>query len=113
MQLIEAEAGTALTDVEDDVLERLAGIRAALASEVEDADGAAAARAVLMRLFDGFVLHADAPDGQGHVELSGTQHWIEPLVSDRTMAGYDEKMRPVLARKSHVQAGENSAHVSA
>jgi hypothetical protein len=41
------------------------------------------------------------------------QHWIKPLVSDRTMAGYDEKMHPVLARKSHVQAKKNCANVSA
>lgn len=39
------------------MLETLARIRAAVGGEVVDAEGAAAVRAVLMRLFDGFILH--------------------------------------------------------
>jgi DNA invertase Pin-like site-specific DNA recombinase len=98
VQLAEVEAGTALTDVEVDVLEALSEIRKALADEVKDANGVAAIRAVLMRLFDGFVLHQGVPDGQDHVELAGTRYWIEPLVSERVVARYDAKFRPVVAQ---------------
>jgi site-specific DNA recombinase len=98
VQLAEAEAGTALTDVEADVLEALSEIRRSLADEVKDANGAAAIRAVLMRLFDGFVLHQGVPDGQDHVELAGTRYWIEPLVSERVVARYGAKFRPVMAQ---------------
>jgi hypothetical protein len=43
-----------------------------------------------------------------HVELIDTR-WIEPLVSEKAVAGYDEKLRPVLARKPLEQAGNNYA----
>ena len=63
-QLAEAEAGTALTEIESDVLAKLAEIRAEIAKEVLNAEGAAAVRAVLMRLFDGFVLRRGLPAGE-------------------------------------------------
>lgn len=62
-QLAEAEADTARAGVEVDVLETLARIRAAVVGEVVDAEGAAAVHAVLMRLFDGFVLHRAVSGG--------------------------------------------------
>lgn len=43
-----------------------------------------------------------------HVELIDTR-WIEPLVSERAVAGYDEKLRPVLARTPLEQAENNYA----
>ena len=58
-------------------------------------------------LFDGFTLHRDIPD-RAHVELIDTR-WIEPLVSEKAAAGYDEKLRPVLARKPLEQAENNYA----
>ncbi len=42
-------------------------------------------------------LHHGIP-AQTHVELIGTR-WLEPLVSEQAVAGCDEKLRPVLARK--------------
>ncbi len=96
-QLAEVESGATLADVEVDVLAKLAHIRAAVAGEVSDREGVAAVRAVLLRLFDAFTLHTDTPK-DAHIELIG-QPWIEPVVSRHALAGYDEELRPVLARK--------------
>jgi hypothetical protein len=49
-----------------------------------------------MRLFDHFVLHRGRPEGEAHLELIGDGYWIEPVVSDQAVEGYDEKLRPVL-----------------
>jgi hypothetical protein len=35
--------------------------------------------------------------------------WIEPLVSEKAVAGYDEKLRPVLARNPLEKAENNYA----
>jgi len=106
-RLSATEAETAISDVETELLEQLVRIRAAVAGEVTDAAGVAAVRSALLRLFDGFVLHRDIPD-RAHVELIDTR-WIEPLVSERAVAGYDEKLRPVLRRKPLEQAENNYA----
>lgn len=45
---------------------------------------------------------------QAYVELIG-ECWIEPIVSRRAVAGYDEKLRAVLARKPLEQAENNYA----
>jgi hypothetical protein len=106
-RLRSVEADTAVTDVETELLEQLARIRAAGAGEITDAAGVAAVRSALLRLFDGFVLHRDVPE-QAHVELIG-EYWIEPIVSQQAIEGYDEKLRPVLARKPLEQAENNYA----
>lgn len=106
-RLRSTEAETAISDVEADLFEHLARIRAAVAGEVTDAAGVAAVRSALLRLFDGFTLRRDIPD-RAHVELIDTR-WIEPLVSEKAVAGYDEKLRPVLARKPLEQAENNYA----
>lgn len=93
--------------MEAELFEQLTRIRAAVAGEVTDAAGVAAVRSALLRLFDGFTLRRDIPD-RAHVELIDTR-WIEPLVSEKAIAGYDEKLRPVLARKPLVQAENNYA----
>jgi DNA invertase Pin-like site-specific DNA recombinase len=98
-QLAEAEAAVELDDIEAEVLETLAEIRSTLAEEVKDADGAAAVRAVLMRLFDGFVLHRGQPEGQG-AEPAGDGWWVEPILSRHTVDRHDAKLRPVLGRSS-------------
>lgn len=64
-------------------------------------------RSALPRLFDGFTLHRDIPD-RAHVELIDSQ-WIEPRVSEKAVAGYDEKLRPVFVRKPLDQAENNYA----
>ena len=89
------------------MLEQLAATRAAIAGEISDAAGVAAVRSALLRFFEGFRLHHGIP-AQTHVELIGTR-WLEPLVSEQAVAGYDEKLRPVLARKPLEQAANNYA----
>lgn len=106
-RLRSTEAETAISDVEAELFEQLTRIRAAVAGEVTDAAGVAAVRSALLRLFDGFTLRRDIPD-RAHVELIDTR-WIEPLVSEKAVAGYDEKLRPVLARKPLEQAESNYA----
>jgi DNA invertase Pin-like site-specific DNA recombinase len=102
-KLAESEAEAALSEVEADVLAQLAQIRAEIAEEVLGAEGAAAVRAVLMRLFDGFVLH----EGQNEERLKKPGYWIEPLLSELTLAGDDEKPCPALAHKPLAQAKNN------
>lgn len=106
-RLRSVEAETSVTDVEAELLEQLARIRAAVAGEVTNAAGVAAVRAALLRLFDGFLLHRGVPQ-HAHVELIG-ERWIEPLVSRRAVEGYDEKLRPVLVKKPLDQAANNYA----
>jgi hypothetical protein len=45
---------------------------------------------------------------KAHVELIG-ERWIEPVVSAHAVEGYDEALRPVLARKPLEQADNNYA----
>jgi hypothetical protein len=106
-RLQSVEADTAVTDVEAELLAQLARIRAAVAGEVTDASGVAAVRSALLRLFEGFVLHRGTPE-HAHVELIG-ECWIEPIVSTHAVEGYDEKLRPVRARKPLEQAENNYA----
>ena len=104
---LEAEEGEAArSQVEADLLSSLADIRAELTEEVRDAEGAAAVRAVLMRLFDGFVLHRSLP-GEEISEPNKVQPWIEPLLSEPTLAGFEKKLRPAIGRKSPGKAQNN------
>lgn len=107
-QLAEAEAGTEITDAEQEVLERLTAIRAAIAGRVAGAEGVDAVRATLLGLFDSFVLHRGIPT-EAHVELIGNRRWIEPVPSQHAIEGYDEHLHPVLARKPLEQAANNYA----
>ncbi|HST69023.1 MAG TPA: recombinase family protein [Solirubrobacterales bacterium] len=106
-QLAEVEAGPSLANVEDELMEQLARIRAALAGKVIDASGIDAVRAALMGIFDCFLLHRGVPDGRANLELVGDGYWIEPVIAEHAVEGYDEKLRPVLARKPLGQAGNN------
>lgn len=105
-QLNATEPEVVLGDAEDEIVQQLAQLRAAVAGDVNDAEGLQAVRAVLKRLFDRFVFHPELP-AEAHVELIGSRYWIEPVVSERAIAGYDEKMKPVLARQPLEQAGNN------
>jgi predicted RNase H-like nuclease (RuvC/YqgF family) len=102
-RLEEAEAGIALAEFQGEVLKALSEVRGALAKEVADAEGSAATRAVLMRLFDGFVLHREGSGRQEHLELVGGD-WIEPVVSEHAVSGYKEGLQPVLAH-THLGPG--------
>ncbi len=106
-QLAEVEAGPNLAGVEDELMVRLAHIRTALAGKVTDAPGIDAVRAALMGIFDCFLLHRGAPEDGANLDLVGEGYWIEPVISEHAIEGYDEKFQPVLARKPLGQAGNN------
>jgi DNA invertase Pin-like site-specific DNA recombinase len=106
-QLAEVEAGPNLAGVESDLVEQLARIRAALAGKVTDAAGVDAVRAALMGIFDHFVLHRGVPSERANLELVGEGYWIEPVINEHAIEGYDEKLRPVLAKKPLGQAKNN------
>jgi hypothetical protein len=97
-QLAIAASGAAVDDAEAELMEQLAQLRAAVAGDVSAAEGAEAVRAVLRRLFDRFIFHPEVP-ARAHVELIGTRYWIEPLMSKRAIAGYNEGLMPVFARQ--------------
>jgi DNA invertase Pin-like site-specific DNA recombinase len=104
-QLAEVEAGPSLAGLESELLSKLAQVKAAIAGEVNDADGVNAARAALMRVFDHFRLHVGQPEEGAHLELIGDGYWIEPVMSGEQVEGYDEKLRPVLTTEPP-RAGE-------
>ncbi|HEX3241132.1 MAG TPA: recombinase family protein [Solirubrobacterales bacterium] len=84
-QLAEVEAGGATRDLEAEVVEKLAAIRAAVAGEVKDADGVDAARAALLRLFDGFILRDPQAGQRVPAELAWTgsgDYVLEPVLKD-------------------------------
>ena len=110
--------GPSLADLETELLAKLAQVRAAITGEVTDAAGVDAARAALMRVFDHFLLHQGRPEGAANLELIAEGYWIEPVVSDEAVEGYDERLSPVLTSKrlEEVEAGpagigrEGSSH---
>jgi hypothetical protein len=93
-QLAEVEAGPSLAGLESELLAKLAQVRAAITGEVTDAAGVDAARSALMRVFGHFLLHQGRPEGAANLELIAEGYWIEPVVSDEAVDGYDEKLRP-------------------
>lgn len=42
-----------------------------------------------------------------NLDLAGSGYWIEPVISEHAIEGYDEKLRPVLAQKPLGQAENN------
>jgi hypothetical protein len=50
-----------------------------------------------------------APAGRANLDLVGSGYWIEPVISEHAIEGYDEKLRPVLAQKPLGQAETISA----
>lgn len=94
---------TLLGEAEQEVAEQLTKLRSAIAGDVTAADDLDAVRAVLRRLFDCFLFHKDRPD-EAHVELIGENYWIEPVVSERAIAGYDEDQRPIIEPQPLEQA---------
>ena len=105
-QVTATESSAAGSEAEAEVIEQLAELRAAIAGDVNAAEGIEAVRAVLQRLFEGFLFHPEVPQ-EAHVELIAERYWIEPVVNEQAIAGYDEKMRPVLTREPLSQAGNN------
>jgi len=84
-QLGSIREGNATRDLERDVIEKLAAIRAAVAGEVKDASGVDAARAALQRLFEGFVLRQPQTGQRVPAELAwqGSDAYVlEPILRD-------------------------------
>jgi anti-sigma factor RsiW len=106
-QLEEAESEDALSQVTSELLGQLAEIRAEIAKEVTDAQGAAAVRAALMRLFDGFVLHRGSPRHESR-ESTKVAYWLEPVISQHQMDGLRTELRPRGGRSSIGEAKNNS-----
>jgi len=84
-QLAQIEAGGATRDLEAEVVEKLAAIRAAVAGEVKDADGVDAARSALQRLFEGFTLRHPEAGMRVPAELAWTgsdDYVLEPRLRE-------------------------------
>ena len=91
-QLEEAESETTLSKITADLLAQLSEIRAEITKEVTDSKEAAAVRAALMRLFDGFVLHRGPPRHEKREDIK-VAHWLEPVLSQHRMGGYVDSLR--------------------
>jgi hypothetical protein len=92
-QLKEAESETALSKITAKLLGQLSEIRAEITKEVTDQTEAAAVRAALMRLFDGFVLHRGPPPHRTEGEGTKVAYWLEPVLSEDRMGGYVDRLR--------------------
>ena len=95
------EDAAPVDDAEQDVLEHLAAIRAAIAGE--GAEGVDAVRAALSRLFERFVIHPGRPPlpGKGPLRLVDVDagYMIELAVRPQVLEGYDEQLQPVISRE--------------
>lgn len=99
----EVESAVDVLDVAGDFLERITALRSTVAGEIVNADGIAATRVALRRVFDGFVLHrADSPDAPRRVDADlacGVKGYVlEPLVSDDARLGMMPAGTPVVER---------------
>jgi site-specific DNA recombinase len=107
-RLAEIESTAALGDAEAEVMEQLAHIRAAVAGQISAPANVQAVRAALERLFDRFLFHPELP-AKAHVELIDSRYWIEPVLSERAIEGYDETLKPILVREPLQQGANNYA----
>jgi hypothetical protein len=88
-----------LRDVEEETLQRLASIRAAIAGEIDDGSGIDAVRAALISLFESFTLWRCDQPGAPRVrkdelawEAGGASYFIDPQVRESVI----EEMFPRL-----------------
>lgn len=108
-QFAEVEADADFLSAEAGVVEELAAVRAAVAGAVTDAAGIEAVRAVLLRQFNGFVLHRlKTPPTDGTDVYLDCERWIEPQPNWQAIAGFDEEFRPVLRAAPLCKAANNS-----
>ena len=91
-QIKETENESTHSKLSAELLSLLSKIRAEIAKEVVDSKEAAAIRAALMRLFDGFVLHRGSP-GPETGEGTKVAYWLEPVLSQHQMGGYVDRLR--------------------
>jgi Recombinase len=98
-QVAEAESWGILQDAEHDTLARLSGLRAAMAGEINDAEGVNAVRAALTRLFDHFVLREAEPGTRIHADLAWQGDLIiEPVIREEVIEGFTN-YRPIFRRE--------------
>jgi DNA invertase Pin-like site-specific DNA recombinase len=116
----EREAVEATGDVADatgEFVERMTALRAAVAGEVNEADGILAAQTALRRVFDGFTLHhVEAPNAPRRVnaELHVGPTWsyvIDPRVDEAARLGTMPAGTPVVSR-SPLQLGQGTRRLS-
>jgi hypothetical protein len=91
-QIKETESESTHSKLSAGLLDLLSKIRAEIAKEVVDSKEAAAIRAALMRLFDGFVLHR-GPPGPATGEGTKVAYWLEPVLGQHQMGGYVDRLR--------------------
>jgi hypothetical protein len=103
-QLSAARSGDALGAPEQEVVEQLARLGAAIAGDVACSENLDAVRSVLRRLFDRFLFHPAKPRQGEARRLAGSHYWIEPVVREAALAGCGEKVRALLLRKPLEQA---------
>jgi len=101
-RLEEAESESALSKITTALLAQLSEIRTEITKEVTDVKEAAAVRAALMRLFDGFVLHSGSPRHETR-ESTKVAYWLEPVLSQHQMSGYVDRLR----KKSPPKGGDD------
>src|SRR4029077_6282598 len=94
-QIKEAESESTHSKLSAGLLDLLSKIRAEIAKEVVDSKEAAAIRASLMRLFDGFVLHRGSP-GPETGEGTKVAYWLEPVLGQHQMGGYVDRLKAKL-----------------
>ena len=91
-EIKETENESTHSKLSTELLGLLSKIRAEIAKEVVDSKEAAAIRAALMRLFDGFVLHRGSPGAQTG-EGTKVAYWLEPVLGQHQMGGYVDRLR--------------------
>lgn len=120
----EIEAMADVRDIEADTLRHLSRLRQVIAGEVRDAATLDALRLALMRLFDGFTVHAIGIDGVAaepaywQPELLVPGFYIEPhpraeVVESAAPAGFDNQVIfPVLRRETLPAPQETTAYTA-
>ena len=108
----QVEATLDVADAAGEFMERIAALRAAVAGEVTEAEGIAAAQVALRRVFDGFTLHrTDAPEAPGRVNaelMVGASYVLEPQVAEDARLGTLPAGTPVVTRSPLSLAQDNS-----
>lgn len=96
-------------DAQQEALEQLSQIRAAIVGEVREASGVEAVRAALARMFERFVLHRQGAGPQRlPAELGLVPGFvIEPVVREAAVAGHSPLGTPLLRREALEQAASN------
>jgi DNA invertase Pin-like site-specific DNA recombinase len=111
-QAEEVERWGALHDAEQETLQKLADLRAAVAGEINDPESVAGVRASLARLFDHFVLKRIEPGQRVHAELAWLgEFYLEPVILEQAVEGYTD-VRPIFRREPIYDGATNQGSPS-